>query len=123
LVIVQYKIRKIRESKVVLLQLPSSEAQKGKKKEAALLFLHLIVVSCCAQQLFELIQQFRIIEKFRENEAVLLLNCGLGSTKRLPVFAFNVSCCAQQLFELIKHLRTPIEQIKMKGGAHFKLQR
>ena len=106
----------------MFLQLRSSEAQKGKKKRSSLT-LSAFVVSCCAQQLFELIQQFRIIEKFRENEAVLLLNCGLGSTKRLPVFAFNVSCCAQQLFELIKHLRTPIEQIKMKGGAHFKLQR
>ena len=94
-----------------------------RQKKRSSLTLSAFVVSCCAQQLFELIQQFRIIEKFRENEAVLLLNCGLGSTKRLPVFAFNVSCCAQQLFELIKHLRTPIEQIKMKGGAHFKLQR
>ena len=69
MVIVQYKIRKIRENEVVFPQLRSSEAQKGKKRGC--LTLTAFVVSCCAQQLFELIQQFRIIEKFRENEAVL----------------------------------------------------
>ena len=42
-----------------------------RQKKINSLTLSAFVVSCCAQQLLELIQQFRIIEKFRENEAVL----------------------------------------------------
>ena len=83
LLIVQYKIRKIRENEVVFPQVRSSEAQKGKKRSS--LTLSAFFVSCCAQQLFELIQQFRIIEKFRENEAVL---AQLRSRKHKKDFLF-----------------------------------
>ena len=44
-------------------------SRQSKKRSS--LTIAAFVVSCWAQQLFELIQQFEIIEKFRESEAVL----------------------------------------------------